>query len=69
MEDKAKAPSPKAEEVVARKPAPPPAKPAWTVGTWGGHPNYECSRCPFKTLDKAAAAEHVLRRHGVKETA
>jgi hypothetical protein len=37
------------------------------VGTWHGLPNYECTRCGYKTLDREAALEHVLTTHGIIE--
>lgn len=30
----------------------------WTVGQWGGLPNYECVDCPFSTLDLEKMVEH-----------
>jgi hypothetical protein len=29
---------------------------------WSGFPNFECSACPFATLDREAAEEHVNRK-------
>ena len=37
------------------------------TGTWEGHPNYQCSRCAFKTLDREEAVQHVIDRHAIKE--
>lgn len=35
----------------------------WTVGTWKGHPNYECLHCPYKTLDARRIRMHVRHAH------
>jgi hypothetical protein len=43
------------------------AKPALIEESWGGRTNYRCSRCPFASLDRELALEHVLGRHGVRE--
>lgn len=56
----AKKPRPRAK---AKEPTP------LNVGTWAGHPNYECTRCGYKSLDRQAALEHILNRHAIKEAA
>ena len=33
------------------------------VGTWSGFPNYECSACPYASLDEAKTQAH-LSIHG-----
>ena len=30
----------------------------FTVGTWSGFPNYECTLCPFSTLDRRTMEDH-----------
>jgi len=52
--------------MTAKKKAQKPEEP-FTVTTWAGHPNYECRRCSFKTLDREEAVQHVIDRHAIKE--
>jgi hypothetical protein len=34
------------------------------LGVWGNLPNWQCTRCPFATLDgEAAIREHIAERH------
>lgn len=41
---------------------------AYTVGKWGGQPNYECRRCAYSSLTLERVLEHVVKAHGpVKE--
>lgn len=47
--------APPAEEIAAAAPA----DDRYTVGTWKGLPNYECARCPFKTLSEEAMHLHL----------
>lgn len=35
----------------------------FATGTWGGHPNYECTACPFKTLNRVEIEQHWRARH------
>ena len=35
----------------------------WTVGTWGGQPNYRCSRCPFATMSLPNMEAHWASKH------
>lgn len=41
----------------------PPLDPRYRLGSWRGRPNYECSACPFKTLDPAEFERHWRSRH------
>ena len=37
----------------------------FTVGTWSGLPNWQCTRCPYSTVEgQSAIVEHILDRHG-----
>ena len=63
----------KAKSKTAPNPAPPAAAPqpataapaaaapapvGYSVSSWGGHPNYQCSACPFSTLAKGVIESH-----------
>lgn len=50
--------SPKKKSDAVTTAAPSESKP-WYITTWAGMDNYECSDCPFATLDPDAIAEHV----------
>lgn len=39
------------------------AEERFTVGSWAGHPNYECAACPFKTLNRVEIERHWQTRH------
>lgn len=39
----------------------------YTEGQWKGEKNYECRRCPYKTLALDRMTEHIMRRHSPKE--
>lgn len=36
----------------------------WTETTWSGLANYQCSACPFATIDADAMARHQMGAHG-----
>lgn len=38
----------------------------WRVGTWNGHPNFECAHCAYATLQPRTLAEHLKTAHGVR---
>jgi len=38
----------------------------YTVGKWHDLPNYQCTQCPFSTLDKAEMEEHWQKVHAPK---
>lgn len=33
----------------------------YTTSTWAGKPNYECTVCPYATLDEALIRQHVIK--------
>ena len=35
----------------------------YTVGAWAGMPNYQCSLCPYATLNETEILEHWQARH------
>ena len=37
----------------------------YTVGAWAGIPNYQCSLCPYATLNEVEILEHWQARHAV----
>lgn len=39
----------------------------YTEGAWKGMKNYECRRCPYKTLVLDRMTTHILQRHSPKE--
>lgn len=41
----------------------------WTVGEWSKLPNYECTLCPFSTLDLPIMEEHQRLRHTTNDPA
>jgi hypothetical protein len=36
---------------------------AYSVGSWAGHPLYQCNYCPFNSTTEAVAQEHYADRH------
>ena len=38
----------------------------WRVGTWNGHPNFECGHCSYATLHPRTLVEHLKTAHGVR---
>lgn len=38
-------------------------KPRWVKNQWNGLDNYQCSLCPFATLDHDLMKEHARDRH------
>jgi hypothetical protein len=63
----APAPKPEAETAPAPVDAPEPpdsgVAPPYTVSSWKGLPNYECSRCAFATVDLDRMNNHWLSEH------
>jgi hypothetical protein len=43
--------------------------PRYKTTNWRGHDNYECTLCPFATLEKPRIVEHVNRAHPLKSQA
>lgn len=39
------------------------AAPRWIQNTWRGHPNYQCTRCLFATLDIGLMRRHADEQH------
>lgn len=37
--------------------------PRWAQNTWRGHPNYQCTRCAFATLDIGEMRLHAKSAH------
>ncbi|MFW6079625.1 MAG: hypothetical protein ACODAE_08390 [Gemmatimonadota bacterium] len=37
--------------------------PRWRQTTWAGRPNYACTQCPYKTLDRGRMVRHARREH------
>ena len=55
---------PKSEEEVVKEQF----KGAYTISNWGGHDNYECSKCAFSSLDKFKLYKHLIQAHsGVEQ--
>lgn len=65
----------KASETAATRRPParpvPPPEPAvaapqepWTVGVWGGIPQYRCRECAYDSTDITAIRHHVRLAHG-----
>lgn len=40
--------------------------PLFTRSAWKGHTNYECTGCPYATLDAMSMAEHLRVVHGIQ---
>lgn len=38
----------------------------WKIGKWGGHPNYECLHCKYKTLEESRIRTHAKNAHPVE---
>jgi hypothetical protein len=38
----------------------------YRLGTWNGHPNYECAHCPYATLRPRVLVQHLRATHGVR---
>lgn len=67
-------PSPKAEKREAAASQPPAARKAdpyegklYTIGSWKGLPNYECTMCGFATVNHRTALEHAAEFHAPPE--
>lgn len=38
---------------------------AWSETLWSGLSNFECTRCPYATLEREQIVNHVSTVHGV----
>lgn len=36
---------------------------SYRITDWAGHPNYECNKCGFASLDKFALYKHLIQAH------
>jgi len=39
----------------------------YTVGDWNGYPCYQCSACPFASLEEEVLLLHIAQRHQAPE--